>query len=584
MERKIIEEIKEKLEIDLSQVQLRIDKEDIAYLTGEVETWEDVVNIGYFVAKKKKIRNVVNDLQPRIGKVPKRDRSEGKRLGESKGIIDKVDVVIIGAGVVGCGIARELSRFNLKIAVIEKESDVSDGTSKANDGMIHPGNAVKPFTLKAKLNVEGNKMYSNWAKELNFEFKRTGSIILSYSKKDRKGLRFAYIAGRLNKVPKMRLVGGSTAMRIEPSITKKPKVALWTPTTAYVDGFEVTIALAENAASNGVKFYLETEACDIRTKEGEITGVITNRGIIECDCVINAAGVYSDEIAEMVGDRFYTIHPRKGTILILDKRVKGPSINVAISKEIKNKNTKGGGGLRTVSGNPLWGPSAKEVADKEDVSVDKEAFDYAFKVGKEAFNQASKKDVIAFFTGIRAPDYKEDFIIEESKKVKGFIHSGAIQSPGLASAPAIAKMVVDITLNYYRKKDRTINKRESFNPIRKALTRFNKLTRQEQHQLIMKDSRYGNIICRCETVTEGEIIEALHRPLPCTTVEGIKKRTRATAGRCQGGFCTPKILTIIARELNKDITEITQKGSNSNIILKRARDIKVKGAGVNEDN
>lgn len=573
-----------KFKLDTSKIKLKIDKDNIAYLTGEVETWEDVVNIGFLVAKERKIRNVVNDLQPRIGCVPKRDRSEGKKQGEKIGVIDKVDVVIIGGGVIGCGIARELSRYNLKIAVVEKEADVSEGASKANDGMIHPGNAVKPFTLKAKLNVQGNRMYTRWAKELNFEFKRTGSIILSYNKKDRKGLKLAYIAGRLNKVPGMKMVSGNTAMRIEPNILKKPKIALWTPTTAFVDGFEVTIALAENAAQNGVKFYLETEACDIKVNKGKITGVVTNNGIIECDTVINAAGVYADEIAEMAGDRFYTIHPRKGTILILDKNVEGPNVNVAISNEMKNKNTKGGGGIRTVSGNPLWGPSAKEIMDKEDISVDNDGFDYAYKVGSTVFDKAGKKDVISYFSGVRAPDYKEDFIIEESCKTKGFIHAAAIQSPGLASAPAIAKMVAEITKNLYRKNGKEINKNKNFNPIRQSPIKFNQLTKEEQHNLIMKKPEYGDVICRCETITEGEIIEALHRSLPCITVEGIKRRTRATAGRCQGGFCSPKILAIMARELNKDITDITQKGYKSNIILKRARNIKVKEAGENEDN
>lgn len=571
LESKIMKKIENKYGLGADQIKLVIDGDGIAHVKGKVETWDEVVNIGFLIARERKIKNVVNDLEPSIGKVDKRDRSKGKAQGEKIGVIDRVDVVVVGGGVIGCGIARELSRYDVNVALIEKEADVSEGASKANDGMIHPGNAVMPFTLKAKMNIEGNKLYSNWAKDLNFEFQRTGSVILSYFRDDRRSLNIAYIAGRLNRVPKMRLVSGKKAMEIDPSITKEPKIALWTPTTAYVDGFEVTIALAENAAMNGVKFYLETEVCGITTNNRKINAVVTDKGIIECDLVINAAGVYADEVAHMADDRFYTIHPRKGTNLILDKNTKGPRINVALSSKLKSKHSKGGGGMRTVSGNPLWGPSAQETPDKEDISVDKKAFDYSFNIGSQVYTQASKKDVITYFSGIRAPDYKEDFIIEESKKAIGFIHAAAIQSPGLASAPAIAKRVVKLTREFYSRFNKELRIKEDFNPIRHKLVMFNKLSKEEQDKLIMENPKYGNIVCRCETITEGEIIDALHRPLPCTTVVGIKKRTRATAGRCQGGFCSPKIVHIISEELNKDITEVTYKGFDSNIIKKRAR-------------
>lgn len=223
------------------------------------------------------------------------------------------------------------------------------------------------------------------------------------------------------------------------------------------------------------------------------------------------------------------------------------------------------------------------VMDKEDTSVDDKGFDFAYFVGKQGYPLAEKKDVISYFTGVRAPDYKEDFIIEESRKIKGLIHAAAIQSPGLASAPAIANIVVDLTLDLYQKGGITVSNKNDYNPIRPPMIKFCKCSKEEQHNLIMKDSRYGNVICRCETITEGDIVEALHRPLSCTTIDGLKKRTRATAGRCQGGFCTPKLLNIMARELGKDIKEITHKGHDSNVIVRNARITKHKEDGNHEN-
>ncbi len=463
--------------------------------------------------------------------------------------------------------------------MVEKEEDISEGTTKANNGMIHPGNAAMPFTLKAKLNVKGNAMYSDWAKELNFTFKRTGSLILANSKEEKKVLNLAYLAGRLNHVPEMRKISGKEAMKIETSIEEEPKLALWTPTTAYVDGYGVTIALAENAATNGVKFYLGTEVVDIIHNNEEVEAVVTNKGIIKAKYIINCAGVYGDDIAEMVGDKFYTIHPRKGGILIFDKSKAGVSRATGTPNTKGSKQSKGGGSQRTVEGNPLWGPSAREIMDKEDLSFTKEDLDYALSVGKKSNPHINKGDLITYFTGLRAADYKEDFIIEKSNKIKGFIHVSGIQSPGLAAAPAISEMVVEII----KKEEGGLKQNLNYNPIRKAPIEFRNLSRDQQDRIIKNDSRYGNVICRCETITEGEIIEAINGSIPCTTVDGVKRRTRATMGRCQGGFCGPKILSILAREQNKDITQISQKGHDSYIILKKAREIDLGGESIGTD-
>ncbi len=580
MERRILSNIDKKLGIKDLSIEIKIDEDKIAHLEGEVKDWEEVVKIGLLLGKERKIKNVVNNLHPKGVELIKRDRSGLIEEGKKIGVIHETDIVIVGGGVIGCGIARELSKYDINISLVEKEEDVADGTSKANNGMIHPGNAAMPFTLNAKLNVKGNAMYTKWAEELQFPFKRTGSLILAYNKEEKKLLNMANIAGKLNRVPKMRKISGKEAMKLEPSIKEEPNLALWAPTAAYVDGYGVTIALAENAANNGVKFHLGAEVADVIVEDGRVQGVVTSKGIIKSRYVINAAGLYADDIAEMAGDKFYTIHPRKGGILIFDKNKKGVSrATVTTRTKGRNKQSKGGGPQSTVEGNSLWGPSAREIMDKEDLSFKKEDFDYAFSVGDDLNSDMSKGDIITYFAGNRAPDYKEDFIIEKSNKVKGFVHVSGIQSPGLASAPAIAEMVVNIIIG----EEGSLGKNVNYDPIRKPPVEFRNLSRQEQDKIIKKDPRYGNVICRCETITEGEIVAAIHGPIPCTTVDGVKKRTRASMGRCQGGFCGPKILSILARELGKDVTEITQKGHDSFIIKEKARDIGL-GGESNESN
>ena len=569
MEERILSGIRKKLGVEDLNINIKIDEDNIAYLEGEVNNWEEVVEIGLLVGKKRKIKNVVNNLSPKGVEINKKDRTPLILEGKEKGIIEETDIVIIGGGVIGCGIARELSKYHIKVSVVEKEEDIAEGTTKANNGMIHPGNAAIPFTLKAKLNVKGNEMYTKWAEELNFTFKRKGSIILAYNKEQKRLLNLAYIAGKLNKVPAMKKISGKEAMEIEKGIKKEPLVALWTPTTAYVDGYGVCIALAENAAENGVKFHLETEVVDIIVEEGEVREVITDKGIIKSRYIINAAGLYADDIAEMAGDKFYTIHPRKGGILIFDKNKAGVSRSVAVpGTKSRNKQSKGGGPQTTVEGNSLWGPSAKEIMDKEDLSFTKEELEYCLDTGNRVDLDLKNKD-ITYFSGLRAANYKEDFIIEKSNKIKGFVHVAGIQSPGLAAAPAIAEMVVNII----KSEEGKLSKNKNFNPIREAAIEFRHLSKEEQDALIKEDPRYGNIICRCETITEAEIVNAIHGNIPCTTVDGVKRRTRASMGRCQGGFCSPKILAILARETNRDILEITQKGHDSNIIVKKSREV-----------
>lgn len=578
MGERILSKLSKKLHTKDYNIYIEIDEDDIAYLEGEVDSYDEVVKIGILVGKERKIKNVVNNIQYKGMKNKKRDRipliEEGKRIG----VIDEADIVIVGGGVIGCGIARELSKYDLSICVVEKEEDVAEGTSKANNGMIHPGHSATPFTLKAKLNVKGNAMYTKWAEELNFPFKRNGSLILAYNKEGKKLLNLINLAGKLNRVSGLKRINGKEAMKLEPTIEKEPLIALWAPTTGYVDGYSVTIALAENASTNGVRFHLGSEVVDVLIKDSQIQGVITDKGIIKSRYVINSAGLYADDIAEMAEDKFYTIHPRKGGIVVFDKNESGVTRSVGVARfKGRNKQSKGGAPQGTIEGNILLGPSAIEIPDKEDLSFEKEDLEYCLDTGDMVNSYLKREDIITYFSGLRAANYKEDFVIEKSIKVKGFIHVAGIQSPGLASAPAIAEMVVDIVKEEEKSLNREIKSNKKYNPIRKAPIEFRNLSREDQHKLIKKDSKYGNIICRCETVTEGEIVEAIHGSIPCTTVDAVKRRTRASMGRCQGGFCGPKIAAILARELNKDITEITKKGKGSYIIARRAREIDAGG-------
>ena len=341
-------------------------------------------------------------------------------------------------------------------------------------------------------------------------------------------------------------------------------------TMGLVEPYEVCIAMAENAVENGTEFRLNAEVLDVLVENGRTAGVVTNQGVIRSEIVINAAGVYTDTIAEMANDRFFTIHPRRGAIAIIDKSRKGylkTPAGIRGGKEAKKNNTKGGGASVTPEGNLLWGPTAVEIPWKEDKSVEASDLDYITKLGMSVTNEIQRSEIITFFAGIRAADYMEDFIIERSRKVGGLIHVAGIQSPGLASAPAIAEMVAGLV----NEERGGLLENPNFNPIREPKPQFRHLSHEAQDNLIQKNAKYGNIICRCELITEGEILDAIHSTIPATTIDAVKRRTRSGMGRCQGGFCGPRVLEILARELEKEPTEVTLKGNESYILKADSR-------------
>ena len=538
----------------------------VLHLYGEVDEWQHVVDIGHIAGTIKELKGVVNNIKTKNVKIKKQITSQKQSTAREMGIIGQVDVVIIGAGITGCGIARELSKYQLDVLVIEKNEDIAEGTTKGNNGMIHSGYDSKPGSLKAKLNVKGNEMYSRWAEELNFHFKRSGSFVVGFDEDDYQYIKEYYDRGYTNGVPGIQIISGDKARQIEPNLHEDITCALWTPSAAYVEPYEVALALLENAVDNGVKFMLDTEVININVENNRIKSVLTNKGMIHTRYVINAAGIYADDIAEMVGDKTFSIHPRRGTLIVFDKDNRGMMKRI-VGTPPRNY-TKGGGPMESPEGNPLWGPSAVEVPDKEDTSVDFEDLESVIQKGRSLIKGIDASSVITYFSGLRAADYKEDFIIEASEKIHGFINAAAIQSPGLAAAPAIAEMVERILSNI----EKSLSMKEYYKSYRPKSIAFRENTREEQARLIASNPKYGRMICRCETVTEAEIIEAIHGKIPAVTVDAVKRRTRAGMGRCQGGFCGPRIVEILSRELKKPMAEITQKGKGSELLYKKSRE------------
>jgi len=578
---KVINILQNTSEISHYEIGVSVSKDKIVTLTGIVEEWQEVVNIGHLVAKVKGVKNVVNDITSKDVEI--KEINNDKEIAETlaNGEKEQCDIVIIGAGISGCSIARSLSKYNLNIIVLEKNGDIGEEATKANNGNIHPGFLAKPGTLKAKLNLRGNKLYTELSKDLDFEFKRPGSLVVFHSEKDVKKfkmLKFLKKTGlgyfiksfrQYMKTPGLKWLSAEEVKQKEPNLRGNPLGGFLMTTMGIVEPFEVCYALAENAIANGATFKLNTKVLDIRKTNDAVHEVITNKSVITCETVINCAGVYADEIAKMVDDKFYTIHPRRGAIAIIDKNRKGflSTPSGVLGRSDRSHNSKGGGASVTPEGNLLWGPTAVETHDKEDKSVEASDLDYILNLGQGVTDQVKKNEIITFFSGIRAADYKEDFIIEASKKVRGFIHVAGIQSPGLAAAPAVGEMVEKIVL----KQNRLITKKDNYISTRKRTPKFRDLSREQQDKLIKENPEYGRIICRCELITEGEIIDAVNAPIPATSIDAVKRRSRAGMGRCQGGFCGPRVLEIIAKELKIPHTEVTLKGGDSYVLHKESR-------------
>ena len=474
------------------------------------------------------------------------------------------DVVIIGAGVSGAASARELSRYQLNVCVVEKEEDVCCGTSKANSAIVHAGFDADSGSLMAKLNVEGNEMMDEMSRELDFHFKRNGSLVVCLQEDEMPNLQALYERGVKNGVKGLRIIGREELAAMEPNISDKAVAALYAPTGGIVCPFGMNIAYAENAAENGVEFRFDTEVLHIERK-GSHWLLQTNRGEIETTYVVNAAGVYADKFHNMVSSKKLDITPRRGDYCLLDRSVEGFVTHTIF--QLPNKFGKGVLVTPTVHGNTLVGPTAIDIENKEGTNTTQAGIDEVIGKAGNTVKNLPIRQVITSFAGLRAHEDGHEFCIGELEDAKGFVDCAGIESPGLSSAPAIGKMVADIIKGLSNAPENP-----NFKGTRKGILDPKVLTNEERAALIKENPAYGNIICRCEMVTEGEIIDSIKRPLGAKSLDGVKRRTRAGMGRCQAGFCSPRTIEILARERGVDPSEITKSGGASKIIV-----------GVNKD-
>lgn len=472
------------------------------------------------------------------------------------------DVIIIGAGVSGCAIARELSRKKAKVLVVEREEDVCCGTSKANSAIIHAGYDAKHGTLMAKLNVEGSRMMPQLAKDLDIHFQVNGSLVVMMNEEDRPNLNALYENGLANGVEGLRIVEREELRAMEPNISDDAVAALYAPTGAIICPFGLTFALAENAAKNGVQFQFDSEVTDVSPIDGGWK-VSTVKGDLETKVVVNAAGLYSDKIHNMVTEDKMTIIPRRGDYFLLDKATQGFVKSTIF--QLPGKLGKGVLVAPTVHGNTIVGPTAIDIEDKDDTATTQEGLDAVRSKCGIAVKNLNLRQTITSFAGLRAHEARHEFFIGEVKP--GFVDCAAIESPGLSSSPAIGVMVAGIVDGILHLEDDP-----TFDGTRKGILDPKTLSVQERSELIKKNPAYGNVICRCETVTEGEMIDAIHRIPGARSLDGVKRRTRGGMGRCQGGFCSPRVMEILSRELGVPMDQITKSGGDSKLIVGTNKD------------
>lgn len=475
------------------------------------------------------------------------------------------DVIIIGGGVVGCSVARELSRFDADILLLERGNDVSVGTSKANSGIVHGGYDAKPGTLKAKFNVAGNAMFDALARELDFPFKRNGSMVLCFDKADIGKLLELKEQGVKNGVQGLYVLEGYEAVKaMEPYVSENVVAALVVPNGGIVSPYEMTIAYAENAATNGVEFRFGSEVTAMDRIDGGLQVTCADGFTAQAKYVVNAAGVYADVINNMISPDKMHITARKGDYELLDK-----TCGYMASHTLFQMPTKMGKGVLvtpTCHGNILVGPTATDVTDKDDVATTPEELASAFDRALLTMPSLNRRNIITQFSGLRAHLDTDDFVIGESAAVKGLYNVAGIESPGLSSAPAIAVHVAEEIA-----KKLSLGKNANFVAERKGIPHFATLSDEERQKLVAENPLYGRIVCRCETVTEGEIVEAIRRKPGAVDMDGVKRRTRQGMGRCQAGFCTPRVMEILSRELGVSMTEVTKRGGNSQFVIGRTK-------------
>lgn len=524
-------------------------------LSGSLKSWDDIVTACTAAAERYSKTHVVNDIELAGAAIaPMRMPS----LADSALEGASPDALIIGGGISGASIARELSKWDIDILLVDKEPDLAMQASGRNDGEVHPGVDLSKGSLKQHYVLLGNDMYERVCRELNVPFSRCGQFVGFTQGWIKPFVQlYAFKRRKIDGAKETYVISQKQLREKEPELNPDFKFSLYSPSAGCVCPYGLTIAFAENAVMNGARVMLNTAVTGMCVENGKIISVSTNRGTVHPKIVINAAGVFSEDVAKMAQDRFYSIHPRRGTNSILDKKsahlINGIS---SIKKlELKHTNTKGGGMLHTVHDNVLVGPNAVETYEKENTATARESIDAVFKKQKLTSPGLSQRDIITYFTGVRAPTFEEDFIIEKGRSTSNLIHCAGIQSPGLTTAPAVAldieKMAVEMLGG-----EGKIKRNEGFNPIRKGVPVLREMSKADRAEMITQNPDYGEIVCRCEEISKGEIIDALNSPICVPTVDGIKKRIRPGMGRCQGGFCSPLVTKIIADYLGVELSQV----------------------------
>lgn len=474
------------------------------------------------------------------------------------------DIVIIGAGVSGCAVARELSRYQAKICVVERCEDVCCGTSKANSAIAHAGFDAAAGSLMAKLNVRGSQMMEQLSRELDFPYRRNGALVLCMNEEDLPNLQALYERGVTNGVRGLEILTKEQVLAKEPNVSDGVVAALWAPSGAIICPFGLNYALAENAAANGVEFRFNTAVTALKPQDGHWL-VLTENGVIKTKCVVNAAGVFADIFHNMVCGKKIHITPRRGDYCLMDKTV-GGFVNSTIF-QLPGKFGKGVLVTPTVHGNLLVGPTAIDVDDPDGVNTTREGLDALMAKASVTVKNLPGRQTITSFAGLRAHEDGHEFIIGEAEDAPGYFDCAGIESPGLTASPAIGVMLAGLLRDKL-----ALEERADFIATRKGVLNPWNLSPEERQALIRENPDYGQIICRCESVTKGEIVDAVTRPLGARSLDGVKRRTRAGMGRCQGGFCSPRVMEIIACETGMKLSDVTKCGGRSRLVVGRTKE------------
>lgn len=475
--------------------------------------------------------------------------------------VKSADVVVIGGGIVGTAVLRELSKYDLKCILVEKEPDLAMGTTKANSAILHAGFDAPTGSLKAITNVRGNKLYHELEQELDLDIKWTGSLVAATTDEEMATLQELLERGKANGVEGLKILSREEVLQKEKNLTSV-KGALWAPSAGVCWPFGAALAFARCAVQNGAEVMRDCRVLGFIKEDGRITGVETSQGVIKTKYVVNAAGVYADEIAKLAGDESFTITPRKGEYILFDKTACS-SLVFGVVFPTPTKKSKGILVCTTTHGNTFIGPNAQDMEDKEDHAVTAEGMNEIIASARKLIPNLPMGAAITEFSGLRAVSSTGDFIIGASA-VAGLYNAAGMQSPGLTAAPAVAEMLAEAIV-----KDSGAQAKTDFKAELPKKPVFNRLNWDKQAELIKENSLYGRVICRCETITEAEIVEAIHESCGARTVDGVKRRTRAGMGRCQGGFCGPRVTQILARELNIPVPEVLKERADSHMFYEK---------------